>query len=312
MPRASVVICTHDRAALLEAAIQRVLPQVEAADAELLVVDNASTDGTAGILARLARTTPERLRVVQEPRLGLSAARNRGLRSARGTVAAFLDDDARPRPGWLAALLAPYAEPRVVGTGGPIMPAYPGPPPAWMRPPMATVLGAHDLGSTTRPYPSGLFPHGGNMSFRVDAASAAGGFSLEMGLRGTTQRGHEETDLACRLVRGGGILVYAADAIVDHDVFPERLRPAWLLERQRSNGESSALFVLRNFGARRALGWLRWHHRTHLLNRPYVPADPIDADRLLAEFHRREAVGYVRGLVRGLLRRRRDTTGIAY
>ena len=300
-PAVSVVVCTHDRAQLLDAAIDRLLPQVAAMEAELLVVDNASTDGTAALLARRTRAAGERVRAVHEPQLGLSAARNRGLAEARGDVAVFLDDDARPRDGWLRALVAPYADPRVVGTGGPVMPAYPGPPPPWIRPAIATTLGAHDLGRETRPYPVGTYPQGGNMSFRIAAAQAAGGFSLAMGLRGGRQLGHEETDLACRLVRDGGVLVYAADAMADHDVFPERLRPAWLLDRQRSNGESSALFVLRNFGARRALGWLRWHHRPHLLQRRYVPAEPIDAERMLAEFHRREALGYVRGLFRGLL-----------
>jgi len=305
-PAASVVICTHNRARLLDAAIDRVLPQVAAAGAELLVVDNASSDATADLLARRTRAGSERLRTLLEPRLGLSAARNRGLCEARGAVAAFLDDDARPRDGWLRALLAPYADARVVGTGGPIVPAYPGPPPTWIRPAIAMTLGAHDLGGDTRPYPDGMYPQGGNMSFRVAAALAAGGFSLAMGLRGTMQLGHEETDLACRLVRDGSVLVYAAGAIVDHDVFPERLQPQWLLDRQTSNGESSALFVLRNFGARRALGWLRWHHRAHLLHRRYVPAEPVDADRLLIEFHRREALGYVRGLARALLMGRRD------
>src|SRR5262249_23214368 len=72
---------------------------------------------------------PATVRAMHEPRLGLSLARNRGLGEARGPIVAYLDDDAVPRPGWLAALLAPYRDPHVVAVGGRIVLRFPGPPP---------------------------------------------------------------------------------------------------------------------------------------------------------------------------------------
>src|SRR5213078_249487 len=108
---ASVVIPTRNRRATLAALLERVAPQAAAAGAEVVVVDNGSTDGTRESLARLA--ADGRLRVVHEPVPGATRAR-----TARGEVIAFVDDDALPADGWLAALLAPFANPRVAAAGG--------------------------------------------------------------------------------------------------------------------------------------------------------------------------------------------------
>ena len=106
MTIASVVICTHNRADLVGRAVEAALAETHGHRGEVVVVDNASTDATPAVLEDLVRRGNGDLRVVQEPRLGLSLARNLGLAEARGEVVAYLDDDAIPRPGWLGALLA--------------------------------------------------------------------------------------------------------------------------------------------------------------------------------------------------------------
>ena len=58
-------------------------------------------------------------------RQGLSGARNTAVAAASGDVVVFLDDDAAARPGWLGALLAPYADPDVVAVGGVAHPRLP-------------------------------------------------------------------------------------------------------------------------------------------------------------------------------------------
>src|SRR5579883_2245503 len=77
-PDISIIICTRDRG-------DRLLPTVESALAALLASD-------------------KRLRYLREASVGLSAARNAGLRAARGALIAFTDDDCTVEPGWLAAL----------------------------------------------------------------------------------------------------------------------------------------------------------------------------------------------------------------
>jgi glycosyltransferase involved in cell wall biosynthesis len=298
----SIVICTHNRAALLARVVRPALDEARTCGAEVVVVDNASTDDTARILPGLGGRD-DRLQVAYEPRLGLSAARNRGLAEVRGAVAVFLDDDAVPRPGWLASHLALYSTPAVACVGGRIAVQLPGARPAWLTPPLEKALTAYDLGAPTRRYrPGDEYPCGANVSYRVAAAQALGGFSLLVGARGDRLLQHEETDLCCRIERAGGEMMYAHEAVVDHHVLPERLVPGWFLARHWEHGQSGAVFHLRNFGLRRALGRLRWHYRPHLLRVPYAPRDPVDPARLLAECRRREALGYLVGVLHGLPR----------
>ena len=93
MITATVAICTHNRAQLVTRAIEPAVAQGQACQAEVLVVDNASTDDTPAVLARMARDAAPTLRVVREPRLGLSAARNRALVEASTDIVVFLDGD---------------------------------------------------------------------------------------------------------------------------------------------------------------------------------------------------------------------------
>lgn len=89
-PNVSVVIPTHNRWALLRAALHGALAQ-RAVDVEVLVVDDGSTDETADELSRL---TNPRLRVIRhETSQGVARARNSGIAHARGEWVAFLDDD---------------------------------------------------------------------------------------------------------------------------------------------------------------------------------------------------------------------------
>ncbi|HLK12687.1 MAG TPA: glycosyltransferase [Candidatus Binatia bacterium] len=306
MTPATVVICTHNRADLLGRAVAAAHAEAEACGAEVLVVDNASTDATARVVTDLMRTYP-RLRLAHEPALGLSAARNRGLAEARGPVAVYLDDDAVPRPGWLAALLAPYAEPAVACTGGRILLRFSTPPPPWLDAELASALSAYDLGDAPRRLrwrPGDTFPFGANISFRVEAARALGGFSTTVGPRGARLLVHDETDLCYRLDRTGAEIRYCPGAVVDHCILTERLTPAWMLARHRERGESAAVFELRNRGPHRALGRVRWYYGAHLMALPYTPSPPVDAGRLVRECRRQEALGYVAGLACGLVRLR--------
>jgi glycosyltransferase involved in cell wall biosynthesis len=98
-PDISVVIATYNRRKSLPRAIASVLAQ-EGVSFELIVVDDASSDGTGDELASIADA---RLRVIAlAHNLGPSGARNRGLEAAQGEFVAFLDSDDAYRPGRLA------------------------------------------------------------------------------------------------------------------------------------------------------------------------------------------------------------------
>src|SRR5213593_5110676 len=132
-PLITVAICTRNRAAFLEKALQSVLPQITD-NTEMLIVDNASTDKTPEVASRLARANPGMV-LYRENELGLSAARNAALVRARGQYVIFLDDDAQAEPGWLEAyrrfLISPPAE-RIAVVGGAVFPDYEVAPPKWL------------------------------------------------------------------------------------------------------------------------------------------------------------------------------------
>lgn len=88
MPLISVVIPTYNRGYCIARAIESVLKQTMQ-DYEVIVVDDGSTDDTAEKLQAFA----DRIAVVQGPHLGVSEARNTGIRRASGEYLAFLDSD---------------------------------------------------------------------------------------------------------------------------------------------------------------------------------------------------------------------------
>jgi glycosyltransferase involved in cell wall biosynthesis len=94
LPRVSVVIPTYNRAHTVGDAISSVLAQ-RFDDLELVVVDDGSTDGTEALLARVR---DRRFRYVAGRHAGVAAARNVGVKHARGDLIAFLDSDDLWRP----------------------------------------------------------------------------------------------------------------------------------------------------------------------------------------------------------------------
>lgn len=97
-PTFSVVLPTHDRAALLPRAVQSVLRQT-LTDFELLIVDDGSQDATPEVTATF---DDPRIRILRrDVPGGAAAARNHGIRHARGELVAFLDDDDEYLPALL-------------------------------------------------------------------------------------------------------------------------------------------------------------------------------------------------------------------
>jgi teichuronic acid biosynthesis glycosyltransferase TuaG len=109
----SVVVPTRNRLDRLRRATASVLSQTEV-DIELIVVDDASSDGTSLYLADL-QSKDDRVRLLRNPTpTGGAAARNRGIESSRGQWIAFLDDDDEWLPWKIAAQLAVIAKTRQV------------------------------------------------------------------------------------------------------------------------------------------------------------------------------------------------------
>ena len=247
---ASVAICTANRCARLAETLAALLPLVDARAGEVVVVDNGSSDDTPRLLAEIVAGHPATVRAVREERSGLSAARNRALREARGDLLLFLDDDALPAPGWLEAYAAAFREPRVAAAGGPVEPIFDGPLPDWIDSRFLPYLSAWERGTRVIPLRYNELPRGTNMAFRRASFAEYGDFSEQLGRKGESLRSCEEIEFCLRLERGGAEILYVPEARVRHHVGTQRLTDAWMRARFAAQGFSEAILDWRHAGAR--------------------------------------------------------------
>ena len=242
----SVVICAYadERWHDLTAAIESVRAQSVAAREIIVVVDHNQS-----LLDRVRARVPDVVAVANTEARGLSGARNSGLAVARGGIIAFLDDDAAAAPDWLEHLAAGYEDPRVLGVGGAIEPAWAGGRPRWFPAEFDWVVGCTYRGmpETTAAVRNLI---GANMSFRREVFEAVGGFHAGVGRVGTLPVGCEETELCIRGLQRwpGRVWRYEPRARVAHTVLARRTRWAYFRSRCYAEGRSKAM-VARLVGA---------------------------------------------------------------
>ena len=119
-PAVSIAIPVRNAGPGFAAVLDAIAAQSVRADFEIVVIDSASTDGSA----ELARARGARVAHIVPSEFSHGGTRNRLMELARGDHVAFLTQDAEPaHPGWLAALLAGFdAAPAVALTFGPYLP----------------------------------------------------------------------------------------------------------------------------------------------------------------------------------------------
>jgi len=229
----SAIICTHNREAYLGAAIDSLLAQDFTAEFEVVVVDNGSSDRTHEVVAQ--RSHDPRLKYIFEPIIGLSVARNTGAKIASGEILAYLDDDAVASDRWLQILYSAYQNnSQLAIAGGKVTLLWPQgiQPPEWLSTGLAGNLGAYDLGDSTiyidKP---GLTPRGLNYSLRRSFLEEIGGFDLHLGRVGKNLLSNEELQMTEFALQRGWQVAYLPEALVAHNVSPERLQRSWFLNR---------------------------------------------------------------------------------
>ncbi len=230
----SIVICTHNHLASLRETM-RALEDVSVPPglrAELLLVENASTDGTADFVETV--TLPHIIcRPLHEPRKGQVRARNLGLSAARGEWILFIDDDVRPSADWLERMCAPLASDRYDAVAGCIRLA-----PHLERPWMTRRLRA--CLAASEGLEDGWLTEmiGANMGFHRRVLDRLPHFDEELG-PGALGFG-DDTLFSWQLEEAGFRLGRAPDAVVEHHCDEERLLRRSYLETAKKAGQSRA------------------------------------------------------------------------
>lgn len=301
LPLASVILCTHARPGYLAACLAGLAAQVDAPAFEVLVVDSASPPAAARGIADLAASHGARLLVADRP--GLSCARNLGAAAARGTLLAYLDDDAVPDPGWLAAIgRAASLDPAPAVLGGLIRPRFEAPLPAWWPPSAVgalTVIEHPVAGDVGHDLPSGVEPYGANFIVTREALAAIGGFPEGLGRVGTRLLSGEEILVLRRIAARGGRIRYDPAIAVTHSIQAGRLSAAWLIERQYWQGVSDV--TLRRMLGEGAGVWARAPRRLAALVAfgPWLALTPkASPARIGARIKAAFSAGYLSGLLR--------------
>lgn len=231
-PLISAIICTHNREQYLGLAIDSLLQQ-DFAEFEVIVVDNASTDGTRQVVE--ARLPHAKLRYIYEPITGLSVARNTGAKIAQSSILAYLDDDAIATPQWLRVLYSAYENhPKLAIAGGKVTLIWPEgiTSPPWLSDNLAGNLGAYNLGEQWVDIKNpGLTPRGLNYSIRRSFLEKIGGFDINLGRVGKRLLSNEELQMTELALQQGWQVAYIPEALVAHHVAPERVNRSWFMER---------------------------------------------------------------------------------
>ena len=222
-PQISVVVCSYNRAELLSMALQTLCDQtLEPATYEVIVVDNNSVDNTRAVVEGFARRHFN-IHYYLEPEQGLSHARNRGWKEARGEYVAYIDDDCKVPEEWLAVAkdIIVRVSPSVFG--GPFYAFYNTPKPRWYK----DSYGSHEPGKQARVLdrPECINIYGGNAFFLRTVLEATGGFDCKLGMTGGKLAYGEETALirmiASRIPEH--VIYYDPRLYVYHLVQPQKM-----------------------------------------------------------------------------------------
>jgi glycosyltransferase involved in cell wall biosynthesis len=237
----SVIVPTRNRAHLLEDCLRSLAAQDYDGPFEVIVVDNGSSDATPEIVASWCRKDA-RFRTTREGRVGLSCAKNAGIRLATGDLLLFTDDDVVVGQGWIRAyvqfLAERDAEPVVAGGKIIPMPDDLGGWPGWMTDPALEDLGRLDYrrrGPLLEPWE---YVWGANMAIPARIVERFGFWDESLGRRGDVRGTFEDTEYQDRVRAAGATVWFLPEAAVRHRVARRGVTPCRVLMTTFTRGRN--------------------------------------------------------------------------
>jgi len=247
-PKASIIITTRNRARHLSETLASFRSLRIPADlpAELLVVDNGSTDDTAEVVGRVSLPNVE-VRLVKEPKPGQCHARNTGLAQSRGEIILFTDDDVRVPENWIEEMCGPILAGEADGVAGGVRMA-----PHLQRPWMLSVHYGW-LACNLDWRPAEITMTGANMAFSRKVLEKVPAFDTELG-PGALGYG-DDTLFSLQLAKAGFVLMRRFDIEVEHWFDEVRLLHSGWLDAARKRGRTKAYLAHHWYHSTSSAGW---------------------------------------------------------
>ena len=228
----SVVICTYNRAAYIQEAMESLYQQSLSRELfEVIVVNNNSTDHTQTICLEFIESHPDaHFYYYNEPRQGASYARNSGAAYAQSPLLCFMDDDAIAEKEYLKRIIDFFAQyPDAGGLGGRIIPKYIPEEPKWMSHYVSSLVGHFDYSPTITIFSPNKYPLESNMIIRKLDFDAIKGFNTALpGVVGNLRIGGEGKDFFFRLKALGRTIYYDPSIRVQHVVETAKLTKEYM------------------------------------------------------------------------------------
>lgn len=235
----SVIICTRNRADELAGCLPAAARQAKSfADAEIIVVDNGSTDNTKQLVEEISAQTEFPVRYVFEPIAGLCQARNRGRREARGKIISYIDDDVVLKDDWIKQIREHFLAAKSDCLAGKVTTELEGELPFSPDDAMAWFFCATTLGDEPKFIRFPDHPIGCNMSFKTEVFDTVGGFDTNLKLYG------DETDFFRRVAETDFSVYYNPSVEVSQFIPSERLTVKELRHKSYIWGTGSATLWL--------------------------------------------------------------------
>jgi len=242
--KVSAVVCTHnlDNYQNLVEAVTSLLEQTHR-ELEVIIV----VDGNERLYRRVMEDYggQERIHVVLlEENVGLSGARNAGIKVAQGDIVAFIDDDAVAEQGWIENLVDIYSKYDAIAVGGKVLPIWLRQKPDYLPEELYWLVAVTHDGFAEEEVTEVRNTFGPNMSFKREVFEEVGGFSEDFGFsQGTPSLAQaEEAEFALRVKQKlGKGMIYKPEAIVYHKIPPSKLGMRTLLRRAYYQGYSKAM-----------------------------------------------------------------------
>ena len=222
----SVIVSTYNREEYLGKCLESLAQQDFSNDRfEIVLVNNISTDSTEEICNDFAgKNEALDFNYFIETNQGISFARNRGIKEAKGDILVFIDDDAFANKDYLSKIDDFFLKnENTAAIGGRIYPQFESEKPRWMSKYLIPLVSVIDLGDNVKLFKAGKYPIGANMAFRKEVFEKLGDFNTELGRKGKGLEGGEEKDIFNRVKENNGLICYLPDAVVYHTVPDSRI-----------------------------------------------------------------------------------------